>query len=87
MPRYLVERTLGAVSPQEFDAAAEHSTQVREERYPEITWQHTHVVSSPEGVKAFCVYESSDADSLRRYSAEAGLPVDRIHEVTADLVP
>ena len=87
MPRYLIERTLGAISSEELDAAAERSTEVRAERYPEITWEHTHVVSAPEGVKAFCVYEAPDTDTLRRHAAEAGLPIDRMYEVAADLVP
>ena len=87
MPKYLLERSLGTISPEEVDAAAERSTEVREARYPEITWEHTHVVSSNEGVKAFCVYHSPDPEILRRHAADAGLPVDRIYEVATDLVP
>ncbi|MGY1602339.1 DUF4242 domain-containing protein [Geodermatophilus sp. SYSU D00815] len=87
MPRYLVERTLGDVTREELDAAAERSTAVREARYPHITWEHTHVVSTPDGFKAFCVYESPDPESIRRHAADAGLPVDLVHEVETDLVP
>ncbi|MGY1810856.1 DUF4242 domain-containing protein [Blastococcus sp. SYSU D00669] len=87
MPRYLVERTLGDVSRAEVDAAAERSTEVREARYPTLTWEHTHVVATAEGLKTFCVYGSPDPDTLRQHAADAGLPVDRVYEVETDLVP
>ena len=87
MPRYLIERSLGAISADELDAAAERSSEVREQSYPQIVWEHTHVVSAPDGVKAFCVYEAPDTDTLRRHAADAGLPIDRMYEVAADLVP
>ena len=87
MPRYFLERTVGDVTREELDRIAEHSQEIRAARYPQITWEHTHVVRSPEGLKAFCLYESPDADSVRRHAAELGLPLERFYELETDLEP
>ena len=44
MPRYLLERTLGEVTREELDRIAAHSTEIRAERFPQIEWEHTHVI-------------------------------------------
>jgi hypothetical protein len=87
MPRYFMERTVGEVTRDELDRIAARSTQIREERFPQITWEHTHVVRSPEGLKAFCLYESPDAESVRAHAEAIGLPVERLFEVETDLAP
>jgi hypothetical protein len=87
MPRYFLERTVGEVTRPELDAIAARSQEIRVARYPQITWEHTHVVSTPEGLKAFCLYESPDADSVKQHAAELGLPMDRFYEVETDLEP
>ena len=87
MPRYFLERTVGEVTRPELDAIAARSQEIRAARYPQITWEHTHVVSTPEGLKAFCLYESPDADSVKQHAAELGLPMDRFYEVETDLEP
>jgi hypothetical protein len=56
MPRYLMERNVGDVTREELDRIADRSQQIRAERFPEITWEHTHVVRTPEGLMAFCFY-------------------------------
>lgn len=87
MPRFLLERTVGDVTREQLDAIAERSQQIRAERYPQITWEHTHVVRTPEGLKAVCLYDSPDAESVKQHAAELGLPLDRFHEVETDLTP
>jgi hypothetical protein len=87
MPRYFLERTVGDVTRDELDRIAERSQQIRAERFPEITWEHTHVVRAPEGLKAFCVYESPSPDSVKAHAAALGLPVERFFEVETDLSP
>jgi hypothetical protein len=52
MPRYLRERTVGDVTRAELNTIAARSQEIRAARYPQITWEHTHVVSTPEGLKA-----------------------------------
>jgi hypothetical protein len=87
MPRYLMERTVGDVTREELDRIAERSQQIRAERFPEITWEHSHVVRTPEGLMAVCLYESPNAESVKAHAAALGLPVERFYEVETDLVP
>jgi hypothetical protein len=87
MPRYLMERTVGEVTREELDRIAERSQQIRAERFPEITWEHSHVVRTPEGLTAICLYESPNAESVKAHAAALGLPVERFYEVETDLTP
>ena len=86
MPRYLVVRRFD-VAEDEMPEVGKRSRKTIEEGYPEITWEHTHVVRTPEGFKAFCVYESPDPDSVKNHAAALGLPVERFYEVETDLSP
>ena len=87
MPRFFLERTVGDVSREELDAIATRSQEIRAARYPQITWEHTHVVRTDEGMKAFCLYEAPDGASVRDHAAELGLPLERFYEVETDLEP
>jgi hypothetical protein len=87
MPRFFLERNVGDVTRSELDAIADRSQEIRAARYPQITWEHTHVVRADDGMKAFCVYESPDAESVKRHAAELGLPLERFYEVETDLEP
>jgi hypothetical protein len=87
MPRYLLERTVGDVSREELDRIAAHSTEIRLARYPDVEWEHTHVVRTDGGLKAFCVYESPDRERVLAHARELGLPVERCLEVETDLAP
>jgi hypothetical protein len=87
MPLFLVPRTLGEIAEADLDAAVEASTQVRLADFPEVEWQHTHVVRTTAGLTAYCIYRSPDAERIRAYSDAAGLPVDDIAEIERDLVP
>ena len=87
MPRFFLERTVGDVTREEFDAIAARSQEIRAARYPQITWEHTHVVRTDEGMKAFCLYEAPDGASVREHAAELGLPLERFYEVETDLEP
>jgi hypothetical protein len=87
MPRYLLERTLGEVSREDLDRIAAHSTEIRLASFPQIEWEHTHVVRADAGLKAFCVYESPDRESVLAHAEALGLPVERCFEVETDLSP
>lgn len=87
MSRYLLERTVGDVTRDDLDAIAARSTEIRLARFPQIEWEHTHVVRTDAGLKAFCLYESPDAESVRAHAEALGLPVERMYEVETDLSP
>ena len=82
-----MERKVGDVSREELDRIAAHSTEIRLERWPQISWEHTHVVRSEDGLRAFCLYESPDAESVKAHAEALGLPVERFYEVETDLSP
>jgi hypothetical protein len=87
VPRYLLERVVGDVTREDLDQIAAHSTEIRLERFPQIEWEHTHVVRTPHGLTAFCVYESPDQETVLAHAEALGLPVERCHEVETDLAP
>jgi hypothetical protein len=66
----------GDATREQLDAIAERSHEIREARYPQITWEHSHVFQTPDGLKAFCLYDSPDPDSVKQHAAELGLPLD-----------
>ncbi len=87
MPRYLIHRALGNVSDAELDAAAEMSRQVRDAQFPEIEWEHSHVVRTDTGRVSYCVYAAPSEQHVRDHAAAAGLPADEVHEIERDLLP
>lgn len=87
MPRYFMERNVGDVTREKLDEIAAHSTEIRLERWPQITWEHTHVVRAEDGLHAFCLYESPDAESVKEHAEALGLPIERFYEVETDLAP
>jgi hypothetical protein len=88
MPRYLVER-LFHVSIDEMPMAGRRSKEVAVERFPEITWEHSHVVVDDEGaVKTYCVYAAPDEEMVRRHADELGLhDIQGIYEIAGDVSP
>ena len=66
MPRYLVER-LFHVSIDEMPIAGRRSKEVVVNQFPEITWEHSHVVVDEEGaVKTYCVYAAPNEEIVQR---------------------
>jgi len=88
MPRYLVHRALGDVTAAELDAAAERSRAVRRAQFPEIEWEHSHVVRTGDGgLVSYCVYAAPTPQHVRDHAAAAGLPADDVQEIARDLHP
>ena len=55
--------------------------------YPDVDWEHSHVVRTPEGLTSYCVYAAPTAERVRDHAMAAGLPADEVHEIARDLVP
>ncbi len=87
MPRFLISRTLGTISDEQLDDAAAESSRVREAQFPEITWEHSHVVHDGAGLISYCIYAAPSEQAVRDHASAAGLPVDAVHEIARDLVP
>src|SRR5258708_21357426 len=87
MPRYIVQRNLGKVTEQQLEAAARKSKQVREARFPDITWEHSHVVQTKNGMRTYCVYSGPSVERIKAHAAAAGLPADEVFGLVTDLDP
>ena len=88
MPRYLVERQFH-VGEDEMRSVGRRSREIREEHFPEIGWEHSHVVVGDDGrVRTYCVYEAPSEDIVRRHADQLGMhDVESVHEIAGDVTP
>jgi hypothetical protein len=88
MPRYLVERQF-EVHEAEMPAVGRRSRQIREEHFPEIVWEHSHVAVDETGlVKTFCLYAAPSEIMVRQHAKELGMhEIVAIHEIAGDVTP
>jgi hypothetical protein len=84
MPRYIIERSVPALSREELDAAARRSIAVIE-GMPGVRWIRSYI-SAAEG-KIYCEYDAPNPDAILEHARRAGLPVDRISEVSLEISP
>jgi hypothetical protein len=84
MPRYIIERSVPALSRAELDAAARRSIAVLE-GMPGVRWIRSYV-SSAEG-KIYCEYDAPNPEAILEHARRAGLPVDRISEIALEISP
>jgi hypothetical protein len=89
VPRLVVERFFDKISDEEMLAYAARSEQAIQERFPEITWDHSHICVDDEGaIISFCVYEAADEDMVREHAdAFGGHTIRRIYEIADEVTP
>jgi len=65
------------------------SKKVIVEHFPEITWEHSHVVVDDAGsVKTYCVYEAPTEEIVRRHGDLLGLhDIEGVYEIAGDVSP
>jgi hypothetical protein len=88
MPRYLVVRSF-QVGEDQMPTVGRRSRLLTEEKFPEITWEHSHVVVDDVGkVRTFCVYKAPDEQTVLAHSAALGQhTVDDLLEIAGDVTP
>jgi hypothetical protein len=88
MTRFLVER-LFHVGEDKMPEGGRRSKQVAIDNFPEITWDHSHVVVTDSGaVKTYCVYEAPNEDIVRQHGDQLGLhDIQGIYEIAGDVTP
>jgi hypothetical protein len=88
MPRYVIERTFD-VDEEEMPDVGRRSREIAGEHFPEIVWDHSHVVVDADGtLKSFCVYEAPDEGSIRRHAEMLGNHViDHVYEIGGTVTP
>ena len=84
MPRYIIERTVPALSREDLEAAARRSLAVLA-NMPEVRWIRSYV-SDLEG-KIYCEYDAPSPEAIYEHARRAGLPVDRISLVALEISP
>src|ERR1043165_8050330 len=88
MPRYLIERFFDRISDEDMLAATVRSDRIAAERYPEITWEHSHVVMDDNGaIKTYCIYSAPTEEMLREHADGFGAHViTNLYEIV-DMLP
>ena len=84
MPRYIIERTVPALSRDDLALAARRSIEVLR-GMPEVRWIRSYV-SDVEG-KIYCEYDAPSIEAVREHARRAGLPADRISEIALEISP
>lgn len=83
MPRYLITRTVPALTEEQIAAAGKLSKAVTEELG--IKWIKTYY-SEKEG-KFYCEYEAPNVDLIYEHGRRAKLPVDSVSMISGEFDP
>jgi hypothetical protein len=88
MPRYMVVRSF-EVGTEQMPPIGRRSRELTEDEFPEITWEHSHVVVDDEGlVHTYCVYEAPSEEIVREHSRMLGKhTIDELVEIAGDVTP
>ncbi len=88
MPRYVIERVYDADVQDDMEGVGVRTKSIALEHFPDIAWEHSHVVSDEEGIKSFCVYEAPSRERLYEHATKLGHhTVTHIYEIAADVTP
>jgi hypothetical protein len=87
MPRYLIVRKF-TVTESEMPVVGRRSKTVINEQFPQVVWEHSHVVVEDDGlVTTYCVYEAPDEEALRAHAVALGQHEYWIREIVGDVTP
>ncbi len=84
MPRYIIEREVGSLTADQLRTAGLRSNSVLAQMTG-VIWIKSYV-SDAEG-KIYCEYEAPNAESVLEHARRAGLPANRISEVSMEISP
>jgi hypothetical protein len=88
MPRYLIVRSF-EVNEDAMPNVGRRSREVAEREFPEITWEHSHVIVGDTGtVRTYCVYEAPDEETVRKHGGRLGQhTIEDVWEIAGDVTP
>ena len=88
MPRFLIERTY-TVAAEQLPEVATRSKAIGHHRFPEIVWEHSHVVIDGNGTpKSYCVYGAPSEQMVRDHAELLGDHfIQEIYEIAGDVSP
>ena len=84
MPRFLIERNVGTLTREQLDAAGRKSNEVLD-GMPHVVWIRSYV--SDASGKIYCEYDAPDAEAVREHARRAGIPADRVIEISLEINP
>jgi uncharacterized protein DUF4242 len=88
MPRYMIERDFGEAVEEDMGRISSNSKRVLDHDFPDMTWEHSYVVSDASGIKTFCVYEAPNEQRLREHAERAGEhTITQLYEIGAVVTP
>ena len=88
MPRYLIVR-LFTVDADEMPAVGQRSKQIIQAQFPQVVWEHSHVVVDDQGVvRTFCVYSGPHEAAIRDHAVVLGQhTIEALQEIAGDVTP
>ena len=84
MPRYIIERNVPGLTREALQQSGRKSNQVLD-GMPEVVWIKSYV-SEAEG-KIYCEYDAPNPQMVLEHARRAGLPADKISEVSLEINP
>jgi hypothetical protein len=88
MPRFVIERVYDIAVQEDMARIGSRSKKLALEQFPDITWEHSHVVSDESGIKSFCVYAAPNEERLREHGKRVGEhTITHVYEIAADVTP
>lgn len=87
MNLFMIRRREAWSTPAELEQAAARSSDVAASAFPDsISWIRSYVVEETDGgLGTVCIYQASDADTVRAHANRVGMPADEVLTV-ADTV-
>lgn len=88
MPRYLILREF-EVDETNMPPIGRRSRELVEGEFPEIVWEHSHVVVNDDGlVNTYCVYTAPNEEMVREHSTRLGQhKIAFLREIAGDVTP
>ena len=89
MPRYVIERNFGTISDEDMLAASALSDELISARFPEIVWEHSHIVATDDGeIVTFCIYAAPSEEMIREHAEAFGShSITNLYELVDDVTP
>jgi hypothetical protein len=84
MPRYIIERFVSGLTREELAAGGRRSVAALAD-LPEVRWIRSYVSDAES--KIYCEYDAPSIEAIREHAKRAGLPADRISEVSLEINP
>lgn len=83
MQTFVIRRRNGWANAQELEKSASVSARVGNEEMPDrVRWIRTYVVREEDGtLGTTCIYQGTDAESIREHARRTGMPADEVMPV------